>query len=292
LSAIITVAITDLISRPSVIKRLWDIELFDFISFQVAFWFTIFVSIEMAIFSSVAFSVLVLLYRIARPRLSVLVRLEKGGWASYDSIARQQEKESSLPLIEMTPYPGIVVFRIEEALTYPNATHLNSTIRAWIQRHTLYGGSLNPADLLWNQSPISSNSAAFISHAFESSDILPVSSESNPVSTLLAIVFDMSAVNRIDATGVQTLLDIKKDAESHSGHPVSIYFAHVNPQIQAVFSNSNDWAGEGGQTIPFPHNSTNPDAANTFSPSPATQTELDPEKQSNTGKIFIDHLEA
>lgn len=220
----------------------------------------------------------------------MLVRLEKGGWASYDSIARQQEsgiaseKDLPLPSIEMTPYPGIVVFRIEEALTYPNATHLNSTIRDWIQRYTLYGGTSNPADLLWNQSPSPSTSNALISDAFGSD-------RPKSLSPLLSIVFDLSAVNRIDATGVQTLLDIKKDAEAHAGHSVPFYFAHVNSQIQAVFKHSNDWAGEGGQTIPFPHNSTNHDGISP-SPSPETQSAPDVEKQSDAeaGKNLFHNL--
>ena len=53
-------------------------------------------------------------------------------------------------------------------------------------------------------------------------------------------------------------------------------------------STASDWAGEGGQTIPFPHNSTNHDAI-TPSPSPETQSAPDLEKQSNSEagkKIF------
>ncbi|KAJ3367665.1 hypothetical protein HDU91_001200 [Kappamyces sp. JEL0680] len=144
LSAIIVVAISDLVSRPSVVKQLWDVEFFDFLSFFVAFWITIFVSIEMAVYVSVGFSVLVLLYRVAYPQINVLTRVDnQGGWVNFkDHAARDKHAQ-------LTPFPGVAVFRVEEALTYPNASYLTEHIKAWVQENTKSGRDINE-EVLWN----------------------------------------------------------------------------------------------------------------------------------------------
>lgn len=142
LSAIITVAITDLIAKPAVLQRIWDVEFQDFAVFFIAFWVTIFVNIEMAVYVSVAISILILLYRIARPQVNLLVRQETG-WSDYE----EQNKLKKNP--EQSPYPGIFVFRIGEALTYPNASYLIAQFRTWVIKNTKYGNSENPSDLLW-----------------------------------------------------------------------------------------------------------------------------------------------
>lgn len=48
---------------------------------------------------------------------------------------------------------------------------------------------------------------------------------------LRALVFDCSAINKIDATGFQALLDIKSDAERHSNNQVKFYFSHAVPSV-------------------------------------------------------------
>ena len=136
LSGIIIASITDLLARPATIKRLWDVEFFDFLSFLVGlvvkspftnYKVTIAVSIEVGIYAAVGFSLLVLLHRIARPPFNVLVREEKGnGWVGYAEVARESDK-----VPDATPFPGIPVFRVDQDLTYPNANHLSNSIKVF-----------------------------------------------------------------------------------------------------------------------------------------------------------------
>jgi sodium-independent sulfate anion transporter 11 len=225
LSAMIINAITDLMSRPAALKELWEIEFLDFLAFALAFFVTIFVSIETAIYCSVAFAVIVLLYRVARPKVGTLARDNSGGWSGIDELKQYTDD------VDFSPAPpGIAVFRIEEALSYPNASYVSNYIKTWVENNTLYNISAVKSDeQLWcnkntSYKPIIENEFGSNGSAV---NILPL-----PI--LEAIVFDFSAVNGIDATGLQTLVDIKREVENYSGGRVLFYFAHVHPQFRRV----------------------------------------------------------
>jgi transcriptional/translational regulatory protein YebC/TACO1 len=50
-------------------------------------------------------------------------------------------------------------------------------------------------------------------------------------STVKAIVFDLSAFNHIDASGLQVFVDVRTDVERWAGTQVQFYFAHVHPEL-------------------------------------------------------------
>jgi sodium-independent sulfate anion transporter 11 len=214
LAGVIVVSITDLIARPATIKELYDVDILDFLSFAVAALVTIFVNIEVGIFSSVGFSLLVLLFRIARPSIQVLVRDDSsGGWVNHTEVGR--EKKSS---ISATPFPGIVVFRINESMTYPNSNYIGQTIKEWVEDNTESGSTVPAHQLLWCEKP---NNRTIDGDAFGQ----------RSKSLLKAIVFDLSSVNHMDASGLQALVDVRVDVERWAGGPVQFYFAHVNPEL-------------------------------------------------------------
>ncbi|KAL2918899.1 Sulfate permease 2 [Polyrhizophydium stewartii] len=261
LSAVIMNAITDLISPPSLLVQLYRIEILDFVSFAISFVFTIFFSIEIGIYVSVSFAVLVLLVRVARPRYEFLVRsADDGAWISHDE-ARQLEIETKAPGlptpvlptpvnttadIKLSP-PGIYVVRIEESLTYPNSTFLQERVREWVFKHTAFGGKiLKPSERLWcdnleedalrsqqlRQERSASGADAdediwFYRETADTSVALP---------RLRAIVFDLAAVNSIDATGLQALVDLKRDIDRFAGRHVPFYFAHVRTRFARVLT--------------------------------------------------------
>jgi sodium-independent sulfate anion transporter 11 len=214
LAGVIVVSITDLIARPATIKELFDVDLFDFLSFAVAALVTIFVNIEVGIFASVGFSLLVLLFRIARPSIQILVRDDSsGGWVNHTEVER--EKKSS---ISATPFPGIVVFRINESMTYPNSNYIGKTIKEWVEDNTESGSTVPLNQLLWCEKP---NNRTIDGDAFGQ----------RSKSVLKAIVFDLASVNHMDASGLQSLVDVRVDVERWAGGPVQFYFAHVHPEL-------------------------------------------------------------
>jgi sodium-independent sulfate anion transporter 11 len=221
LSAMIINAIFDLICRPTVVKELWDIEFLDFFILIVAFVVTIFVNIEMAIYSSVALAVTILLYRVARPKVQSLVRDEKGGWSGYDELKQDYDVAEFKP-----PPPGIAVFRIEESLSYPNSNYVSNIMKEWVHKYTRYnGGNLANRDQLWCED-------SCVQSKGESESIW--SSEANVLPLLHAVILDFSAVNNVDATGLQTLVDVRNQLERYAGQRVLFYFTHVHPQYRRV----------------------------------------------------------
>ncbi|KAJ3308054.1 hypothetical protein HDV04_001843, partial [Boothiomyces sp. JEL0838] len=209
LSAIIITSITDLISRPALLVELWSIEFYDFLSFLIAFVVTIFFSIETAIYSSVTFSLLVVLYRVARPNTYTLARDEDGGWIGIETLKQEGDIVNAVP-----PPSGILVFRIEEALTYPNANYVNEYVVKNVQSATK-SNRKNSGERLWNV-PLDNSESSF------------------EMPELKGIIFDLSAVNNIDATGLQTLVDIRKEIEDYAGKRVPFYFAHARPHFHHI----------------------------------------------------------
>jgi solute carrier family 26 (sodium-independent sulfate anion transporter), member 11 len=226
LSGLIIFAITDLISRPHVVIDLYKFQFTDFLSFFVALVVTFFTSIEVGIYSSVGFSVLVLLYRVARPSLQFLVQND-GKWEEKDDY-------------EQLASTGIAVFKIEESLTYPNANYVSEKIKKVIYGNTKVNEDPN-RERLWCEEPHTSHTRsqsgskapriAFLS----SSDINRTPSET-PLSipspsSLRALILDFSAVNNMDSTGLQCLLDIRDDIQRHTSEPVPILFANVRRRL-------------------------------------------------------------
>ncbi|KAJ3267670.1 hypothetical protein HK104_005720, partial [Borealophlyctis nickersoniae] len=223
LSAIIMSAISDLISRPKLLKQLWDIQFIDLFSFILALVFTFFFSIEIAIYVSVGFAVLVLLYRLARPNFSVLGRTPQGTWVSVN--------DSRMGSTAVEPPEGILVFRPEESLTYPNANYLSEKVKEVVMSRTEYGGHSGKAsDRLWCDT-----TAARISRARNKS-LASGSPDTKPLPPLRALILDFSAVNGLDSTGVQTLVDLRRDMDAYAGRRVDLHFAHVAPRLERILA--------------------------------------------------------
>ncbi|KAJ3251598.1 Sulfate permease 2, partial [Boothiomyces macroporosus] len=243
LSAIIIGAITDLISRPALLVELWNIEFYDFLSFVIAFVITIFFSIEVAIYTSVLFALLVVLYRVARPNAYTLVRDSAGGWTGFETLKQDDDEVKASP-----PPPGILVFRIEEALTYPNANYITNYVNAEIQKHTKYNGK-DTVERLWCESEPRVK--------LDAEGVWDSTSKDLPV--LEAVIFDFSAVNNIDATGLQTLVDIRKDVENYAGKRVPFYFAHVRPHFEHILVYFINLLKPNHEITPVVANAENPD---------------------------------
>ncbi|KAF9942804.1 hypothetical protein BGZ67_010436 [Mortierella alpina] len=171
LSAVIMVAVSSLVSPPAVFLEFFNFNLWDFLSSQVALWVTLFVSVEAGIASGVGFSLLVLLFRIARPQLHTLRPLKHrsdvfvacAGSIDSDYNEDHDDEEDGDEFIfgaterydqaldTVDPPPGILIFRMEEAATFPNM----ETFKTWAQdqayMHTRFGGRTRTAqDRLWS----------------------------------------------------------------------------------------------------------------------------------------------
>ncbi|KAF9392960.1 hypothetical protein CPB97_006064 [Podila verticillata] len=177
LSAVIMVAVSTLVSPPSVFYQYFKINLWDFLSAMVALFVTIFVSVETGIASGVGFSLIVLLFRVARPNFHVLRQLKDRPDVFVDESATKTFDTEAAP-------HGVLVFRIEESTTFPNT----ETFKSWVVdelRRVAHGATSNITD--------------------------------NDLPKLRALILDFSAVNNIDSTGLQGLFDLREVLKDYAG---------------------------------------------------------------------------
>ncbi|KAJ3064147.1 hypothetical protein HDU98_000135 [Podochytrium sp. JEL0797] len=209
LAAIVMAAIAELFVNFKILKNLWDIDILDFIGFWIAVIVTFFGSIELGIFSSVGWSLLVLLVRIARPNVSTLSRNSSGNWIDpeHEPFSKQQLQ---------APPTGILVFKIQESLTYPNSNFFVEQLKETVLNTFKYSSPppANKSDRLWSDN----TEQVALERAKKGLSVQPL---------LRAVVLDFGAVNHVDYTGLQALLDARDDMRRYAGHKVPFHFVHV-----------------------------------------------------------------
>ncbi|KAI1315534.1 hypothetical protein EDD11_000670 [Mortierella claussenii] len=218
LSAVIMVAVATLVSPPSVFYQFFKVNLWDFLASQVALWVTIFVSVETGIAAGVGFSLVVLLFRIARPNFHVLHQLRDRPDVYVDASVDSTFETVAAP-------HGILVLRIEESTTFPNTETFKTWVLEEAYKYTRFGGRLKSAsERLWSDDlEVHVSNLRKMAHGPDSNitdDDLP---------RLRAVILDFSAVNNIDSTGLQGLFDLRellKDYAGASDYPDTFFEVH------------------------------------------------------------------
>lgn len=218
LAAVIIHAVTDLLSPPRQVYIFWRVQPLEAIIFLAAVFITIFSTIENGIYWAIASSALLLLYRIARPRGQFLGRLRLSNGKQARDIWVPVDKRILNPDAKIgNPPPGVVVFRPTESFTYPNASTQVDMLVDEIKRITKRGkpnAFPTLGDRPWN-------------------DIGPrrgytreeIEGDKRPI--LHAVVLDFSAVASIDTTGVQCLVDTRRQLCKYADREVEFHFANI-----------------------------------------------------------------
>lgn len=116
------------------------------------------------------------------------------------------------------PPPGVIIYRFEESFLYPNASYINDKLVGYAKEHTRRGkdqSTIAKGDRPWNDPGPSAKDAAAV---FEAEQSKP---------RLRAVVLDFSAVANLDTTGVQNLVDARKELEKWADRPVDFHFAGI-----------------------------------------------------------------
>lgn len=247
LSAVVIHAVGDLVTPPDTVYQFWRVSPFEVLIFFVGVFVTVFSSIENGIYATICISAAMLLYRILRSRGRFLGRVkvtsvqgstilgkdvsqrlgEYGTFSSSTSgthidhpMSRNiylpiDHGDGSNPAIALTqPYPGVFIYRFSEGFNYPNADHTLIYMVECIfkqTRRTNLTSYPRPGDRPWND-PGPSKRA--LKKAARGEVNLNAGHEDLP--TVKAVILDFSAVNFVDITSIQALIDVRNQLDRYA----------------------------------------------------------------------------
>ncbi|KAI1389532.1 sulfate permease [Hypoxylon trugodes] len=252
LAAVIIHAVLDVVSPPNVVYQFWRISPLEVIIFFAGVLVTIFDTIEDGIYTTVCVSFAVFIFRLFQAKGHFLgvakVRtvgdlrsnkhtsesqslsqdqkttptLREGGISSERNLFIPiNHDDNSNPRVPVShPYPGVFIYRFSELFNYPNATRVLDGLTAGIFKATRRTdpeslGKLG--DRPWNDP------------GPRKGKVLLDDTEERPI--LRAVILDFSAVNNVDATSVQALIDVRNQLDRYTQpDTVEWHFANVrNP---------------------------------------------------------------
>ncbi|CZR61645.1 related to sulfate permease 2 [Phialocephala subalpina] len=248
LAAVIIHAVGDLITPPNVVYQFWEVSPLEVPIFFIGVFVTLFTNIENGIYATIATSGALLLFRlskakgrfIGRARIQPLVQeslsklddVKPGTGLNSISISTNNNspagpirdvflpldrKDGSNPNVKLEqPHPGVFIYRFSEGYNYPNSQHYMEHFTSYIFEHTrrtTLDNYVKLGDRPWNDpGPRRGQPAEVRTH-------LPI---------LRAVILDFSAVNNVDVSSVQNLVDVRKQLDRYaSPSPVGWHFANI-----------------------------------------------------------------
>ncbi|KAI1662744.1 sulfate permease [Daldinia decipiens] len=249
LSAVIIHAVLDVVSPPNVVYQFWRISPLEVIIFFAGVLVTIFDGIEDGIYTTVCVSFAVFIFRLFQAKgrflgvatVRTIGDLRSGKRTSSSQTLSHDQKtpltlreghissernlfipidheDNSNPRVPVShPYPGVFIYQFSELFNYPNATRFLDGLTAGIFKATRRTdpesiGKLG--DRPWND-PGPRKGKVVVDNTAE-----------RP--TLRAIILDCSAVNNVDATSVQALIDVRNQLDRYTQpDTVEWHFANV-----------------------------------------------------------------
>ncbi|KAI8963794.1 sulfate permease [Daldinia sp. FL1419] len=258
LAAVIIHAVLDVVSPPNVVYQFWRISPLEVIIFLAGVLVTIFDSIEDGIYTTVCVSFAVFIFRLFQAKgrflgittVRTIGDMKSSRRTSDDRSSSQDQKaplnsrggrissernlfipinheDGSNPRVPVShPYPGVFIYQFSELFNYPNATRFLDGLTAGIFKATRRTdpeslGKLG--DRPWNDP------------GPRKGKVLLDDTSERP--TLRAIILDCSAVNNVDVTSVQALIDVRNQLDRYTQpETVEWHFANVrNPWTRRAF---------------------------------------------------------
>lgn len=237
LAAIIIHAVGDLVTPPNVVFQFWETSPLEVVIFFAGVLITIFTNIENGIYATVAASFALLLWRqlfthgvllgkvkIYRATPDTIARKEDGNYASVSETPFREayvpisRKDGTNPLVDIkSPYPGILIYRFSQDFTYLTQQGFMDELvhhAQTISRPTTLDRYARLGDRPWN------DPGPRRGQQINSDDDRPI---------LRAIILDFSAVNNVDVTSIQGLIDVRAQLDRHAApNTVEWHFASIN----------------------------------------------------------------
>jgi sodium-independent sulfate anion transporter 11 len=237
LSAIIIHAVGDLITPPNVVFQFWETSPLEVIIFFAGVFVTVFTTIENGIYVTIATSFALLLWRQLFTHGALLGKVNiyratpdaiaHKGDSAYAPESAQTAREAYIPisrkdganpLIDIeSPYPGILIYRFTEGFTYLNQQGYMDELVHYAQtiaRPTVLDRYAKLGDRPWNDPGPRRGKQINID-------------DNRP--TLRAVILDFSAVNNVDVTSIQGLIDVRAQLDRYAAPDnVEWHFASIH----------------------------------------------------------------
>lgn len=254
LAGLILHAVCNLVAPPKNLYKYWQLSPPELLIWIIGVVLAIFESLEISIYVGICLSIVLLLFRLARTRGKFLGQVQahrvtkktsNGGKSSKGVFLPLDRKDASNPdIMVKTPYPGVFIYRFSEGYNYTNQAYHVDTLLTFIKENTRRMTEEHyekESDRLWND-PGPANNKEPIDH-------LPY---------LRAIVLDFCAVNNLDITCIQGLIDLRNSLDRYSApDAVEWHFANVH----------NRWTRRALASAGFGYpTSQNPEALSNWTP--------------------------
>ncbi|KAI0555201.1 sulfate transporter family-domain-containing protein [Xylaria curta] len=234
LAAVIIHAVGDLITSPNTVYTFWRVSPLEPIIFFIGVIVTVFSTIEIGIYTTIGISFAIFLVRNLKAKGAILGKVqvhsvvgdsvlgndnhaasEYGTFKSDPSTPAPvrsvflpiDHQDGSNPGVELaSPYPGIFIYRFSELLNYPSVSHTMEYLVEYIFAHTrptTLNAYKRRGDRPWNDPGPRKNEE-----------------ENKNLPTLKAIILDFSAVNNVDVTSTQMLIDIRNQLDRYAAPDV------------------------------------------------------------------------
>ncbi|CAF3892934.1 unnamed protein product [Rotaria sp. Silwood1] len=250
LAAVIIHAVGDLIAGPETLKRFWQVSPIEFFIFWIGVIVTIFSTIEIGIYVTIISSGILLLFRIAKARGQFVGRVQiKQVKLSVDNHIHLATRNIYVPLdhsdgsnptiIPVSSGNGIFIYRLNESFLYPNANHYIELMIEEIFRETK-PGKTNLYDSLGEQ-PWNLKTSRHPERDQQKDDQRPY---------LHALILDFSGVPHLDITGLQSLVDVRRQLDRYADKKVNWHFVGLShPWLKRALISAGFGSSEQGHTV-------------------------------------------
>ncbi|KAM5347993.1 hypothetical protein ACJ41O_007817 [Fusarium nematophilum] len=238
LAGLIIHAVCNLLAPPKNLYKYWQLSPPELLIWIVGVVLAVFESLEISIYVGIGLSIALLLFRLARTQGKFLGRARAQRVVSHQAQHTLSRRSSHVTLLNEepgrdvflpldrkdasnsdidieSPYPGVFIYRFSEGYNYTNQAYHAETLVTHIMdktRRTSEEHFEKESDRLWNDPGPRGQK--------HHSGNLPF---------LRAIVFDFSAVNNVDITCIQGLIDLRNSLDRYaSPDAVEWHFANVN----------------------------------------------------------------
>ncbi|KAF8316049.1 sulfate permease, partial [Clavulina sp. PMI_390] len=224
LAAVIIHAVGDLITPPNVVYNWWKVNPPEVIIFFAGVIGAVFGTVEIGIYTSIASTGGLLLYRIAKSQGDFLGRVviydnDKLSTTTREVYLPLDHADGSNPDIPVEePLPGVFIYRPRQSPLYPSVGGYTDQLVWVVQQKTKRTNPMSYprlGDQPWNMPgprKIDPNAAA-----------------NDPRPTLKAIIWDFTSVEHLDVTAAQILQDVRSQLDRHaSPDVVEWHFAGVH----------------------------------------------------------------